>query len=202
MQKTTDVLLMLTSEERENAQGFIRRRLKTLDTEQLAELQALTQMSKQFVRRWQLEKGQYTRASSRAAKLMVKLHDAALADIQGLIKELNLVINELNNKVQKQLKESGNETNEEQDIAEIVITCEEEEIQYAAEYIQGKIGDLRASDLKVFRDSCQEVPPGGKVNVGRSKVCILTNSATSTPPVGDWPFVNAETNSKLRSLTH
>lgn len=159
MQKSKNVLLMLTAEERENVQGFIQRRLKTLDTTQINDLQALSQMSKQFVRRWQLDKNQYVRSSTRAGKLMVKLHDVALLDLQNLIKGLDKTTHELNIKAQKDQKDGKQDKKSDidQKTEDLIMTFDDEELQHASDYIKDRVNDLRTPDLKTFRDACQEI---------------------------------------------
>ena len=159
MQKPKNVLLTLNSEERENCQSFIRRRLKTLDIEHLGELQALSQKAKQFIRRWQLEKGQYTRSPSRSGKLMVKLHEIALADMQSLIKEIDQTSYELNSKAQRDGKDGkdGKKSDSDQKADDLIVNWDDEELEHAAEFIKEKTTKLRAPDLKIFRDSCQEI---------------------------------------------
>ena len=88
MQKSKNILLILSAEEREEAKRFIKRRFKILDPEQLSQLQILSQLTKQIVRRTQIDKGQYARNPSRAGKLLTKLHEAALVDMQAIIKDL------------------------------------------------------------------------------------------------------------------
>ena len=159
MQKSNNVLLMLNAEEKESAQNFIKLRLKTLDTEHLSELTALSQMAKVFIRRWQLEKGQYTRSPSRSSKLLVKLHELALADMQNLIKELEQKIYALNNKIQEASKDSKDtaQSDDEQKAEELIVSYEAEELEHASEFIKEKMTKLRIPEIKVFRDSCQEI---------------------------------------------
>ncbi|MGA1197792.1 MAG: hypothetical protein ACO36I_14980 [Candidatus Latescibacterota bacterium] len=158
MQKNKDILLTLSAEDRNAAKSFVTRRLKTLDKEQLSELQVLTQLSKQIIRRTQIDKGQYARDASRIGQLMTKLHDAALADLQGLVKQLEQTSYTVHQKAMKdEKKKDGKAQQDDQKAEDLIITCDEKEIQYATEVLNNRIESLRVAELKLFRDTCQEI---------------------------------------------
>lgn len=156
MQKNKDMLLILSAEERTAAKNFIARRLKTLDKDQLPQLQVLSQLSKQIVRRTQIDKSQYARNPSRAGQLLVKLHDAALVDLQALIKDVEQTTYTLHQKSEKAGK-TGQDAVEDQKAEDLVIMCDEEEVGHASDVLKERLEKLRVPELKIFRDSCQEV---------------------------------------------
>jgi len=158
MQKNKNILLILSAEEREEAKSFIARRLKTLTPEQLSDLQILSQLSKQIVRRLQIDKGQYSRSSSRAGKLLAKLHDAALIDLQNMNKSFDQAAYSLQQLAQKaKQKKDSKEAIQEQKAEDLMVVCDQEELKHASDVLQDRIGTLRVPELKLFRDSCQEM---------------------------------------------
>ena len=158
MQKSKEVLLILSGEERNAAKTFVSRRLKTLDTEQLSQLQILSQLSKQIVRRIHIDKSQFARDPSRTGKLLTKLHEAALSDFQMIVKEIEQTAYELHQKVQKAQKgKDGKNSDHDQKVDDLLITCDEEELAHASGVLKDKIEQLRVPELKLFRDACQEM---------------------------------------------
>jgi len=158
MQKNQDILLALSAEDRQAAKNFMARRLKTLDKEQLSDLQVLTQLSKQIIRRTQIDKGQYARDDSRMGKLLTKLHEAALADLQVLVKNLEQTSYAVHQKALKdEKKKSGQMTQDDQKAEDLMIICDEKEVQYAKDVLNDRIESLRVPELKLFRDTCQEI---------------------------------------------
>lgn len=151
MQK--NVLLTLTAEEKKEIQKFFERRLKTLDNDHLTDLQRLSQMSKQYVQRLQMDKMQFARSTSRAGQIMAKLHDIALIDFQHMIKALDQAVYQINVKTQKQ--NQGELSDEDQKAEALVLTCTEDELKQATNYLNEQIEKLRVPELKVFRDTCQ-----------------------------------------------
>jgi hypothetical protein len=149
-------LLILSADEREKSKSFMKRRFKTLDPELLSQLQILSQLTKQIVRRTQIDKSQSARNPSRAGKLLTKLHEAALIDLQTMIKDMDQSAYELDQKVQKQANaKNGEQIDSEQKEEELLILCSEEETKHAAGILKDKIENLRIPELKAFRDSCQ-----------------------------------------------
>ncbi|MBT3603501.1 MAG: hypothetical protein HN521_10590 [Candidatus Latescibacteria bacterium] len=158
MQKSKNILLILSAEEREEAKRFIKRRFKILDPEQLSQLQILSQLTKQIVRRTQIDKGQYARNPSRAGKLLTKLQEAALVDMQAIIKDIDQSVYELHQKAQKKANaENGAMVDSDQKAEDLLVKCDDEEVKHAAEVLKDRIESLRVPELKVFRDSCQEM---------------------------------------------
>lgn len=159
MQKNKNILLILSAEERAEAKSFMARRLKTMNPDQLSELQILSQLSKQLVRRLQIDRGQYARNPSRAGKLLTKLHEAALAEMQTMIKDLDQTVYTLNQKAQKaaKIKAGGSEAVMEQKAEDLLVTCDEEEVKHANGVLNDRIEQLRVPELKLFRDTCQEM---------------------------------------------
>lgn len=156
MQKNTDILLILSAEERATAKTFIARRLKTLDKDQLSQLQVLSQLSKQIVRRIQMDKSQYARNASRAGQLLAKLHDAALVDLQAMVKDIDQTAYTLHQKAEEDNK--GDEEKEsDQEIEDLIVVCDDEEVAHAAGVLKDRVDKLRVPELKIFRDTCQEM---------------------------------------------
>lgn len=155
MQKTENVLLSLTSEEKNETLKFVQRRLKTLNADHLPHIQQLVQMSKQYMRRLQMDKMQYVNSTNRPSQLMAKLHDAALVDFQNIIKNLEQTVYQINAKIQK--KQQGDTTEIEQKIENLIVQCDEEEIKHARMFMNDKVSKLRLPELKIFRDSCQDL---------------------------------------------
>ena len=160
MQKTANILLILSAEERQETEKFITRCLKTLDPERVADLQSLTQLGKQQVRRLQLDKSHHARSTNRTSQLMAKLHDTALAGMNGLIKETNQAGINIQQKMLKKQKDKANGSEsdaETQKLDELILTVDPDEMRHAADFVQDKLADLRVPELKVFRDACQEM---------------------------------------------
>lgn len=157
MQKNKNILLILSAEEREEAKRFIKRRFKTLDAEQLSQLQILSQLAKQIVRRTQIDKSQYARNASRAGKLLTKLHEAALVDLQAMLKDIDQSAYDLHQKAQKKANAENGDADVDQKAEDLLIQCDDEEIKHAAGLLKDRIEGLRVPELKIFRDSCQEI---------------------------------------------
>ena len=156
MQKK-NVLLILTADEKKEARNFLKRRLKTLDAEQASQVQMLSQMARQITRRLQMSRSQYMRSNTRAGKLFTKLHDAALADLQSLIADMDQTTERLQQKAAPEQSAQGAKTEQDQKVDDLIVTCDEDELAHAADMINGKLEELRLPELKSFRDACQEI---------------------------------------------
>ncbi len=167
MQKTANVLLILTPEEQQAVQDFIGRRLQTLDPDLLTHLQALTQIARQQIQRLQIGRNQYSSSSSRSAQIMAKLHDATVSGLSRLITEgqrtASAKARELKAREEASRQSSGEEADgegaegQDQKLDDLLLPCTPEEEGYASSYIEEQVTGLRLPELKLFRDACHDL---------------------------------------------
>ena len=86
---------------------------------------------------------------------MVKLHDAALVDFQKVIKDLEQTAYQINVKIQK--AQQGETSENDQKIEDLIVKCNDDEIKHARTFMNDKILKLRLPELKIFRDTCQDL---------------------------------------------
>lgn len=161
MQKTANVLLVLSAEERDAAQKFVQQRLKTLDSGSVDNVQSLIQMSRHQIRQLEKNKAVYARSFNRAGMIMVKLHDAALSGLNHLIQESSSAAVTIK---QETGAETGDSTpgslpsdDEAKEIEAFLLPCALEDEEHATEYMKDKIQSIEIADLKRFRDASQEL---------------------------------------------
>ena len=168
MPKTSDLLLILKPEEKEAAQKFIERRLRTLDAAQLTQLQILSNAARQQIRRLQAGKERYRAVPNRAGQVMVKLYDSALSGLIRLVAECSrtTAAKQREQREKQQVRAAQQEDPEgidakgegpDEETADFLLPCSAEEEAHALDFIREKAKKIDVSDLGRFRDAYQEL---------------------------------------------
>ncbi len=168
--KESDILLVLTAEERKAAQDFVERRVHTLDVRELPQIQDLVTAVRQQIQRIQSSKDRYQGASDRYSGLMAKLCDSALSGLAGLVETCNRATGtkERELKEMRRAHATGQAKGEsaaqgetagaaEEELEAFVLPLSEEEEQHALDYIQERVKALNLPDLTGFRGGCQQL---------------------------------------------
>ncbi len=164
MQKTAQVLLVLSPEERAAAEEFVQKRLQTISAEHAPGLETLSKSASAHIRRLKVGKERYRRHPSRASQVMVKLYDAAISGMTRLAADCRgaggttRIADPGSQKPGPQDGDTAQAAEAEGTDAlaeELVIVATAEEESGAAKHIQKRIEELSLTDLKSFRDACQ-----------------------------------------------
>jgi hypothetical protein len=156
MQKTSEMLLILTPEEKSAAQKFVEQRIRTFDAEHVDQIQELAKLSAHQIRRLQVDKRRIHSASRQAAKITMKLYDVALSGLSFIIGECKKSEARIEHSVSGPAEDSTPEDSaEEAKKLALKTTLEEEDL--ALDYIKQSMEKLRVSDLRVFREACQHL---------------------------------------------
>jgi hypothetical protein len=157
MQKTSEVLLILSPEERNAAQKFVEQRIRTFDAEQATQIEELSRLTAQQIRRLQVDKRRIHSTSRQAAKITLKLYDVALSGLAYILSECKKSITHIERDLSNGQEESSDAPRPAEETENLALKTTLDEEDVALDYIRQRMEDLRASDLRVFRETCQHL---------------------------------------------
>lgn len=154
MPKTQDLLLILSSEERDAAEDFIQRKLKLLDAEALPQLELIGSSARTILEQIGRDSAKFN-TSSKTGKVLAKIYRSAQEGLAHLIRECNLAAS------QKQ-RESGDEASAEgaddqEELDKLRVAVDEEDEEYALSVIESSIADMNTQQIRELRDSTEEI---------------------------------------------
>ena len=164
MQKTAEVFLVLSPEERTAAEEFVQKRLQTISSAHASGLEALNKSTTSHLRRLIMQKERYRRHPSRASQVMVKLYDAAITGMMNLAagtRGAGAAVQAAgpgSSEAGSQAGDGSEATGAQGADAvpeELLVQATEEEESGATKHIQSRMEELGLQDLRAFRDACQ-----------------------------------------------
>ena len=165
MQKASDALLILSPEEREAAQAYIAKRLRTLDGDQAAQVQELIQCTKSQVHRLQADRERLRSGTTTAAQIMQKLTGAALSGLLNLVAECNRAAHAASGggggapatEETEGAAEQEADGEVDEELALFLLNGTPDEEEHAAAHIKERMDNLGLKELELFRDACREL---------------------------------------------
>lgn len=154
MPKPQDLLLILSSEERDAAEEFIQRRLKILDSDSMTDLEAVSTVARGVLDMVGKNSARLD-PRSRTGQMMAKIYRNAQEGLAHLIRECNLAIS----KKQKDTDaaEGNNEGDEAPDLDGLMVEADSEDEEYALSMIESAISDMETAQIRELRDSTEEL---------------------------------------------
>jgi len=172
MQKASEVLIILSPEEKRAAQEFVVQRIRTFDSAQLSKIQELAKLSTHQVRRLQIDRQRYRGSSIKATRITMKLYEVAMSGLTFLISECNQCLKSNARKI-KNADGAPGEPGDAKSNEGLILTTTQDEEDRALEYIQKKVEGLRVPDLRVFRDACLYLLTWWESDRGQSEGLLL-----------------------------
>jgi hypothetical protein len=166
MQKASDALLILSPEEREAAQAYIAKRLRSLDGDQAAQVQELIQCTKSQVHRLQADRERLRSGTTTAAQIMQKLTGAALSGLLNLVAECNRAAHAASAGgagvgpaagTAEGAAEQEADGDVDEELASFLFNGTPDEEEHAAAHIKERMDNLGLKELELFRDACREL---------------------------------------------
>jgi len=154
-QKTQELLLILSNEERDEAEEFMQRRLKLLDAEAVTELELLGNSARTVLEATR-ETALKFDPTSRAGKVLQRIYANAQEGLAHLIRECNLAASQ---KQREGPASDGDEDVEDADadLGKLRIEIDEEDEEYAWSVIESSIAEMETPRLRELRDATEEL---------------------------------------------
>jgi hypothetical protein len=153
MQKTQELLLILTNEEREAAENFIQRKLKFLDSDALTDLELVGSTARSVLSQTQQDAGRFD-TTSRAGKVLARIYANAQEGLAHLIRECNLAVSQK----KREIPETGEEAEgKSADLEGLTIQVDEEEEDHAWSVIESSIAEMDTPQIRELRDATEEL---------------------------------------------
>lgn len=158
MKNLEDLLLVLSTEEREGAEEFILRKLKLLDETQVGNLEMVSASARASLEHIRAERGQLD-ASSKAGKVMARIYNSALTGYARLITECNRTIGATSIPAPPSAVADGDdETGDlDVDLGDLAIDYTAEDEEHARQVIQSTLQEVDRDQLKDLRDACEQL---------------------------------------------
>ena len=155
MQKTQELLLILSAEERDAAENFIRRKLNLLDADSLTELEGVEASGRAVLEQIRKNSSKIN-ARSRAGKMLTRIYSSALEGFENLIRECDRAISQKKKDISpKSVDEESNDLEPVLDKLMIEINSEDEE--HAGSVIDTAIAEMDLVQMRELRDSAEEL---------------------------------------------
>ncbi len=159
MKNPQELLLILSQEEREAAEDFLRRRLKFLGPDKVPDIEKLAGSA-----RSSLEQVRETRnrlnPSSKAGKLMTRIYDSALTGYALLVKECNLTVSNLQKAEPSEAPDGDTKDGEViagSPLGNLEIEASPEDEQRALDIVSSTLEELDLATTKTLRDACESL---------------------------------------------
>jgi hypothetical protein len=158
MQKTQELLLILSSEERDAAEEFINRKLKLMDSEQVQDLELVALAARNPLEKIRQNSTKFD-GSSRAGKMMVQIYNSALSGLAQLIKDFNRFSSAEEQEKGKPTSGAGKQEEGEgrASVGNLEIEIKLEDEEYAMTVIESSIVDMPTSEIRELRDASEEL---------------------------------------------
>ena len=155
MQKTQELLLILSNEERDAAEEFILRQLKLLDVESLPRLELVGASARAVLE--QIRQGSSKLdSSSRAGKMFARIYSSALEGFAHLIRECNLTTSQKRKEVPAADGE-GESDDGESGLGGLEVEIEQENEEHALSVIETSIAQMDTAEIRELRDATEEL---------------------------------------------
>lgn len=158
MKNLKNMLLILSTEEREGAEEFVLRKLKLLNETQVNNLKMVSASARTSLEKIRAERGQLN-ASSKAGKVMARIYDSALAGYARFITECNRTIGATSKPAPPSAVVDGDDQTGDLDVdlGDLAIDYTVEDEEHAWQVIQSTLQEVDRDQLKDLRDACEQV---------------------------------------------